>query len=166
MFLDADLYDEVESDPRLIWEAFVVVALVSLAGGVGAGWPDPGRVALGAAILFAGWIGWAGVSNWLGTRLFPEPGTDSSFLELLRTIGFAASPGLLAILGLIPEARLPAFACAMVWMLAATVIAMREALDYDSTWRAVLVCAIGWVIQVGAAALILFLLVATARPVH
>lgn len=166
MLLDADLYDEVESDPRLVWEAFLVVALVSLAVGVGAGWPDPRGVALGAVILFAGWIGWAAVSNWLGTRLLPEPETDTNFLELLRTIGFAATPGLLAFLGIIPEARLPASACAMIWMLAATVVAMREALDYDSTGRAVLVCAIGWVVQVGAVALILSFLVTTAPPAH
>jgi Yip1 domain len=162
--LDADLYDEVESDPRLASQAFVVVVLVSIAGGIGAGWPHLGGVVLGAAILFAGWIGWAAVSNWLGTRLLPEPETDSSFQEMLRTIGFAASPGLLALLGLFPEIRLPAFACAMVWMLAATVVAIREALDYRSTARAVLVCSIGWVIQAGAAALALFLLVATAKP--
>ncbi len=161
--LDSDLYEEVESDPRLGWQALIVVVLASLAGGVGVGWPHPGAIVFGAAILFAGWIGWAAVGTWLGTQVFPEPETDSSFGEMLRTIGFAAAPGMVALLGLVPETRLPAFACALIWMLAATVVATREALDYRSTGRAVLVCAIGWMVQVGAAAVALFLLVATAR---
>jgi len=162
--LDADLYEDVESDPRLWWQALVVVTLVSVAGGIGAGWPHPGGMALGAVILFAGWIGWAAVSTWVGTQFFPEPETECDFPEMLRTIGFAASPGLLNLLGLLPETRLPAFTLAMLWMLAATVVAIRQALDYTSTARAVLVCSIGWIVQVFALVVMHLLLVATARP--
>jgi hypothetical protein len=161
--LDADLYDEVESKPRLVWQALVVVLLVSVAGGLGAGWPRPGMAALAALLLFAGWIGWAGVSGWLGTRVLPEPGTQTDFPELLRTIGFAASPGLLLVFGVLPETRPAVFVFALLWMLAATVVAIREALDYGSLGRAVLVCALGWLVQVLAAALALFLLAWTAR---
>ncbi len=32
-------------------------------------------------------------------------------------------------------------------MLIAMVIAVRQALDYNSTWRAIGVCVIGWLIQ-------------------
>ena len=32
-------------------------------------------------------------------------------------------------------------------MLIAMVIAVRQALDYANTWRAIGVCAIGWVVQ-------------------
>ena len=41
-----------------------------------------------------------------------------------------------------------AFAVSSVWMLAATVVAVRQALDYDSTLRAVAVCALGWVLAI------------------
>ena len=34
-----------------------------------------------------------------------------------------------------------------LWSLAAMVVAVRQALDYDSTARAVLVCVIGWIVQ-------------------
>ena len=163
--LDADLYEEVESDPRSGWQALVVVVSVSIAGGLAAGWPHAGGIVLGALILFAGWIGWAVVSNWLGTRYFPEPGTDTNLMEMLRTIGFAATPGLLALLALLfPEARVSVFSMALVWMLAATVMAVRAALDYVSMARAIMVCAIGWVVQASAAALALYLLVRTSRP--
>ena len=163
--LDADLYEEIESDPRSVWQALVVVVCVSIAGGLGIGWPHAGSIFLSALILFAGWIGWAVVSNWVGTRLFPEPGTETNLMEMVRTIGFAATPGLLAPLALLfPEARLSVFSIALLWMLAATVTAIRAALDYVSTMRAVVVCAIGWVLQAGAAALALYLLVATSPP--
>jgi hypothetical protein len=162
--LDPDLYDEVEADPRLGWEALWIVLLVSAAGGIGAGWPHPGGIAFGAAALFCGWLAWAAVTQWLGTRVFPGPETACDFPEMLRTIGFAASPGLLAILGIVPEMRVAAFAVTTVWMLAATVLAVREALDYASTRRALLVCAVGWVLQLGAIAAALTFLVAGTHP--
>jgi hypothetical protein len=57
-----------------------------------------------------------------------------------------------------------AFAVTTVWMLAATVLAVREALDYASTRRALLVCAVGWVLQLGAIAAALTFLVAGTHP--
>ncbi len=67
--------------------------------------------------------------------------------ELLRTIGFSSSPGLLRILAIIPGIGEIIFMIASVWMLVTMVIAVRQALDYQSTLRAVGVCMIGWVIQ-------------------
>lgn len=165
--LDADLYEEIESIPGRGWQALLVVVCVSIAFGLGAGWPRPASVVLGALLILTGWIAWAFVSNWIGTRLLPEPETDSNLLEMVRTIGFAATPGLLAPLALfLPEARVEIFSMALLWMLVATVTAVRAALDYVSTARAVLVCTIGWLVQVLAAALVLFLLVATSRPLR
>jgi hypothetical protein len=162
--LDPDLYDEVEADPRRGWEALWIVLLASVAGGIGAGWPHPAAIALGTLAIFAGWIAWAVVTTWLGTRLFPEPETACDLPEMLRTLGFAASPGLLAVFGVVPEMRTAAFAVTTLWMLAATVLAVREALDYASTARALLVCAVGWVLQVGAVAAALTFLVASTHP--
>lgn len=165
VLLDEDLYEDVESDPHRIWQALFIVICVSIAGGLGVGWPQPGNIILSALIFFAGWIGWAVVSTWLGTRLFPEPATETNLMEMIRTIGFAATPGLLMPLALlVPEARLSVFSMALVWMLAATVMAVRAALDYVSMGRALMVCAIGWVMQVGAVLLALYLLVATSAP--
>jgi ABC-type antimicrobial peptide transport system permease subunit len=67
--------------------------------------------------------------------------------ELLRTIGFSSSPGLIRVLGLIPGLLGIVFVVAGVWMLVAMVIAVRQALDYTGTLRAVGVCVIGWIIQ-------------------
>ena len=80
-------------------------------------------------------------------KVLPEPQTHSDPGELLRTIGFSSSPGFIRVLGIIPGLGALVFSLASVWMLVAMVVAVRQALDYKSTWRAVGVCAIGWVIQ-------------------
>ena len=80
-------------------------------------------------------------------QFVPEPQTRADHGELLRTIGFASAPGLIRILGIIPGIRELVFLIAGIWMLVAMVIAVRQALDYTSTLRAVGVCLIGWLIQ-------------------
>ena len=50
-------------------------------------------------------------------------------------------------LGIIPGLGDIVFMAAGVWMLVAMVIAVRQALDYTSTWRAVAVCLVGWLVQ-------------------
>jgi len=54
---------------------------------------------------------------------------------------------LIRILGIIPGLAGIVFLVASIWMLIAMVIAVRQALDYQSTLRAVGVCVIGWIIQ-------------------
>ena len=78
----------------------------------------------------------------------PEPQTKVDMGELLRTIGFANAPGLLRVFGVIPSVSYPAFAIAAVWMLLAMIVAVRQALDYKSTARAVVVCAMGWALSI------------------
>jgi hypothetical protein len=57
------------------------------------------------------------------------------------------------------------FLVASIWMLVAMVIAVRQALDYKSTLRAIGVCAIGWVIQALILALMFAVLGGSAKPV-
>ena len=91
----------------------------------------------------------------------PEPQTRTNVGELLRTIGFAASPGILRIFGMVPAIGGTIYVMSTVWMLVAMVIAIRQALDYNSTGRAIVVCLVTGMIGVVAAALfgaLLFLL--------
>jgi hypothetical protein len=67
---------------------------------------------------------------------------------LLRTTGFATAPGLLRIVGVLPGMTIPSFAVAAIWMLLAMVIAVRQALDYTSTGRAIAVCGLGWLLAI------------------
>ncbi|MFB3126028.1 MAG: YIP1 family protein, partial [Candidatus Acidiferrales bacterium] len=90
-----------------------------------------------------GWFLWAFVTYLVGTKILPEPQTRSDVGELLRTIGFSASPGVLFILVVVPGLGPLIGLGVLVWMLVAFVVAVRQALDYRSTGRAVAVCLIG-----------------------
>ena len=146
--LDPQLYEEVEADKDALGQAMGVVVLTSIAGGVGA-WRLGGLsgVFLGTIGALIGWFIWAGLTYLIGTRILPEPQTRADLGELLRTIGFSSSPGVFRVLGLIPGLFGIVFFISGVWMLVAMIIAVRQALDYQSTLRAVGVCVIGWIIQ-------------------
>jgi hypothetical protein len=146
--LDANLYEEVEADPSLLTQAMAVVIISSVAAGIGR-LAEAGISGLLFGIIGAlfGWFIWAFLTYLIGTRILPEPQTSSSPGELLRTIGFSSSPGIIQVLGVVPVLGKLAYLAASIWMLAAMVVAVRQALDYKSTARAVGVCLIGWVIQ-------------------
>jgi hypothetical protein len=157
--LDARIYEEVEADPGALGQAMGVVVLSSVAAGIGAirsgGY---GGILLGTISALFGWFVWAYLTYLIGTRLLPEPQTRATPGELLRTIGFSSSPGLIRILGVVPGLAGVVFLAAAVWMFAAMVVAVRQALDYASTPRAVGVCVIGWLVQVAILAIFILLL--------
>jgi len=148
--LDVAIYEEVEADRTATGQALVVVLLSSLAAGIGArgfGGASIGTMFFMAIGALLGWAAWALVTLQIGGRLMPEPQTRVDMGELLRTIGFANTPGLLRVFGIIPSVSYPAFVIAAIWMLLAMIVAVRQALDYTSTARAVVVCALGWVLS-------------------
>ncbi len=146
--LDAQLYEEVEADRGAMGQATTVVILSAVAAGIGnmAQGGVGGILVLTVAALVS-WYVWAFLTYMIGTRLLPEPATRADLGELLRTIGFSSSPGLIRLLGVIPGTTQIVFFVAGLWMLIAMVIAVRQALDYTSTLRAVGVCLIGWIVQ-------------------
>lgn len=157
--LDAHLYEEVEADEEAFGQAMGVVLLASVAAGVGTA-IEGGLIGLviGAIGALITWFIWAYLTYWVGTKLLPEPQTHANAGQLLRTIGFSSSPGVIRVVGLVPGITQLVFLIAGIWMLVAMVIAVRQALDYTSTWRAVGVVGIGWVIQALLLALLLALL--------
>ena len=145
---DVNLYEEVEADTDAMPQAMGVVVLSSLATGVGSiGTLGLGGILIGTLAALAGWYIWAWLTYFIGTKFLAEPQTEADLGQLLRTTGFSSSPGLIRVLGVIPGLGAIVVAVASIWMLVAMVIAVRQALDYTSTLRAVGVCVIGWIIQ-------------------
>ena len=146
--LDVSLYEEVEADKGALGQSMGVVVLSSVAAGLAsistAGF---GGILVGTITALIGWFVWAYLTYFIGTKLLAEPQTKADPGELLRTIGFSSSPGLIRVLGIIPGLRWIVFLIGGIWMLVAMVIAVRQALDYRSTARALGVCIIGWIIQ-------------------
>ena len=161
--LDVNLYEEVEADKGAMGQAMGVVVLSSIAAGIGSiGTIGVKGIIIGAITALIAWYVWAYMTYFIGAKILPEPQTKADHGELLRTIGFSSSPGLIRVLAIIPGISGIIFAIAAIWMLIAMVIAVRQALDYQSTLRAVGVCIIGWVIQ----AIILMILFAALGDGH
>jgi hypothetical protein len=148
LLLDNGIYEEVEADHTATGQAMVIVVVSSLASGIGVHASD-GALSVTQGVIGAllGWALWAGLTYFIGTRLLPTPATSSSWGEMLRTTGFAAAPGLFRALSFLPILGLLIYFVVSVWMLVTFVVAVRQALDYTSTWRAVGVCLTGWLVN-------------------
>ena len=164
--LDVNLYEEVEADTGAMRQAMGVVVLSSVAAGIGGiATGGLGGILMGTIAALIGWYIWSFLTYYIGTKFLPEPQTRADLGELLRTIGFSSSPGLIRILGIIPGLGGVVFLVASIWMLVAMVIAVRQALDYESTLRALGVCMIGWIIQTLIFVLLFFILGGAEIPV-
>jgi hypothetical protein len=145
--LDVSAYEEVEADKGATGQAAAIVVVSSIAAGIGSigvvGIQGLLYMTIGALV---GWLIWAFLTFIIGTKLLPEPQTKADMGEMLRTIGFSSSPGVLRILGVIPVIGGIINFVIGIWMLVAMIIAVRQALDYKSTWRAAGVCIIGFIV--------------------
>jgi Yip1 domain len=155
--LDAATYEEIEGNKGVTSQAFLIVLLASLAAGIGLGGLEPGHpvsFAFVSILALMTWAIWSVVIFHVGGSILPEPQTRVDVGELLRTLGFAATPALFQVFGVVPGLRGPLFILTSIWMLAAMVVAVRQALDYSTVVRALAVCAIGWVLAFGTAILL------------
>ena len=152
--LDVALYEEVEADTTALPQALAVVVIAQLSIGLGSAffilWDHSAMTFLQAVLWgvlmgIAGWLLWSLLVYYIGTRLFRGPETESNYFEVLRTVGFSASPGALGILGFIPLLGWLIRLAIWVWMLVAMVIAVRQALDF-TTGRAVATCIAGFIV--------------------
>lgn len=143
--LDARTFEEVEADQNATGQAMLIVIASAVAAGIGSIGSGMGVLMVTLIAALVGWFVWAFLTFIIGTKVLPEAGTNADLGQMLRVLGFAAAPGLFAIFGIIPILGYLIRFAVFVWQLVAMVIAVRQALDYSSTGRAVLVCVIGWV---------------------
>ncbi|MDQ3809355.1 MAG: YIP1 family protein [Chloroflexota bacterium] len=138
--LDIATYEEVEADSTATGQAAGVVVIVAVASAIGAlGRGGPGIIG-GLLAAIVGWLIWAGVTYLIGGKLL---GGTATWGELLRTLGFAQTPGVLNVLGIIPLLGSLIRFAVLIWVLVAGIIAIRQALDF-STGKAVLTALLGW----------------------
>jgi hypothetical protein len=152
--LDVPTIEEIESDRSGTVPALGVVVLSAFAAGIGGLFYEGlGVVLSGVLGAVVGWAIWAALVYLIGTKMLAEPQTRSDWAEIARTTGFAQTPGLLRIFGFIPVIGWVVTAIADIWMLIAMIVAVRQALDYRETWRAIVVVLIGWVVNLALFAL-------------
>ena len=144
--LRTETYEEVEADNSATLQAMSVVLLVALAAGIGnLGSGSVIAFVVGIVAALAGWAIWAWITYLIGTSILRTPDTNANWGQLARTLGFAQSPGVLKVFGIVPVVGPFVFALVSIWQLAAMVVAIRQALDYTSTLRAVGVAVIGFI---------------------
>ena len=161
LVLDASIYEDIEADRSRGLQSLLVVAMAAAGGGVGVvglGLTGPAGFLAGAVIVLGAWLVWIIAISVVGTIALPEPQTRSGAGEVMRTVGFAMAPGVLLAFAAMRPAALPVFVIVAVWILAAMVLAMRQALDYRSTARAIAVCVVSWLVAAGLVAAVATLL--------
>ena len=164
LMLDPSVYEDVEADRRAGMQSVLVVLAVTLAGGVaglGLGVVGMAGFVIGAILALGGWLVWVSLITTLGTTALAEPQTRSNAHELLRTLAYAAAPGVFLAFAAIRPAAPLVFVLVSIWMIAAAVVAVRQALDYRSTVRAAAVCTLAWLLAV--AAMVAFAMLSTRR---
>ena len=144
--LDVHIFEEVEADTSATMQALSVVFLVALATGIASmGTIGLRGLLVGVVVAVIGWAVWAWITYFIGTKIFPKHETHADWGQLARTVGFAQSPGIFRVFGVLPVVGWIIFLVVSVWMLVAMVIAVRQALDYTSTLRALGVVLLGFI---------------------
>ena len=146
--LDAGLFDEVIEDTGTLFQAMMAVFIYSAASAYGGfGRAGVAGINFGMITTLIGWYIWAFSNYFIGVRLLPEADTSADRKAVLRAMGFASSPGLIRIVGLIPDLAGATLLIVTVWMFAAAVVAIKQVMNYRSIYRAMGVCIIGWIIS-------------------
>ena len=151
--LDANTFEDIERDPTAMGQAVGIIALAALASNLGQIWRlGFGVMLIGVCSSLVGYVIWSVVVWLAGTKLMPDPATKADFPETFRTIAFAAAPGLIGVVTIIPFLgwllMLILTPVILIWSMAAMVVAVRSVLDYSETFKAVIVVLIGFVVYV------------------
>jgi hypothetical protein len=149
--LNIDTYEEIEADKSATVQALLVVLITAIATAIGITWsPDSQNISSFSFVSYVvtqvvSWAIWAFITFFVGTKFLKTTETHADWGELARTLGFAQSPNILRIFGFIPFIGTVIFTVTFLWSTYAMVIAVRQALDYQSTRRAVGVVLIGFI---------------------
>jgi hypothetical protein len=140
---DVKTLTEIEADPNAFTQAIIVIVIAGVASLIGNIFR--GGIGFGIVGLISSLVAYFLFSLFVflvGTKIMPEPTTKADFNETFRTVGFAASPGVLGVLKIIPYLGPLIGLLIAIWGLVIGVIAVREVLDYSNTGRAIIVCLI------------------------
>lgn len=139
--LDSHTYEDVERDGRATLQALAIVILVTIAGVVGELLSGEEIKVVNAVIVgviggVVSWALWALGTYIVGSTILKTEHTEADWGQLARCTGFAQTPRLFYVLSFIPVVGGLIVLAAFIWSFVAMLVAVRQALDYTSTWRA------------------------------
>jgi hypothetical protein len=152
--LDWTVFREIAEDQHAMQEAAIIVVIVTFLSAVGSGIAASsflvGFLVSWLVEILVFWIGWAVITYFVGTALFKG---KTDIPEMMRVLGYAKAPVLLGIFRFIPCVGWIIALAGWILSLIAGVLAVREAMDFD-TGNAIITVVISWVV-----ALIVYLII-------
>jgi hypothetical protein len=163
MRLDANTFEEVERDQTAMGQAVGVIALAAVSIGFGnLYYGGITGIVSNVCVSLIGYVVWAVLVWLIGTKVMPDPATKADFAESFRTIGFAAAPGLLGIVTIIPILGWLLLFVIWLWQLAAMVVAVQAVLDYSNIGKAIVVVVIGFLVNLVVSAMLMALFIGSS----
>jgi hypothetical protein len=157
MKVDVATLTEIENDPAAFGQAITVIVIAGVAALIGNIFRN--GILLGLWGLISSIVSYLLFSLFvylIGVKVMPEPSTKADFNQTFRVVGFAASPGVLNILAIVPVLGPLISLLIGIWGLVIGVIAVREVLDYSNTGRAIIVALVAGI----ACMIVVFILLA------
>lgn len=122
------------------------MAATSIAAGIGGSAGGAGGSLLGVLGALVGWALYAWIAYVVGTRVLRGAETEADWGQVARTLGFANVPRFLLLLAVIPGLAGLVALVVLGWVLLATIVALRSALDM-STGRAIATAIVSWLAE-------------------
>lgn len=144
MKLEQPVFGTIARDPNATRQAAIVVGVVAIASAIGGAADGFNGIVFGVIGAILSWLIFAGMAWFFGTNIFGSPTTVSNWESLLRTLGYAQTPNILAVFGFIPILGWLVALVGSLWAVVTAVVAIRETLSF-STGRAVITAIIAWI---------------------
>jgi hypothetical protein len=142
--LNTSVYGDVAQDRAAAGQALLIVAVATIAAGIGGLHAGVTGLIVGLVASLIGWVVYAVLVYWIGTSVYGARRTPGSLAGVVRALGFASSPRVLLFLGFIPVLGIIVGVVVLIWTLVTTVVAVQETLRLD-TGSAVVTAVLGWI---------------------
>lgn len=125
---DENFYRDLEHHRSNISQAVLVVLIVGICNGLGTLNTVSSSIIREIIFNLVGWFIWSFIIYLIGVKIFDF---TSDLLELLMYLGFAFSPGIINILGLIPHLTYWVLIISLLWTILTFIYATKYALNCD-----------------------------------
>ena len=143
--LDRNFFGEVAADPTLQAHSVWTVAIFAMATSFGF-FGAVGGVAVNIALIttMLSWYIWAFSIFYIGSRLLGEKGESADRKTVIRVVAFAAAPGLIRVLAIIPKTAIVLMVVSSVWILAAAVVGLKQVFTRTATAKITIMAVGTW----------------------
>ncbi len=132
--LDQSFFEEVAAESSLQPHSVWAVAIFAMATSFGF-FSAAGGTAVNIALIttMIAWYVWAFSIFYIGSRFFSVEKESADRKTVMRIVAFAAAPGLIRLMGIIPQLAIVVMVVSSVWILIAAVLGLRKVYTQTST---------------------------------